>query len=59
MLSLETVTICFTFFNANFLKMFLIGLILNGSCSVMIVGVFVNFPAMSANRPLAGFQRWT
>ena len=34
------------------------GFILNGSCSVVIVGVFVLFPARSANRPLAGFHTW-
>jgi len=51
--------ICLTEFMANFLKKFLIGLILNGSCSVIIVGVFVDFPASRAKRPLAGFQRWT
>ena len=42
----------------DFLIVFLIGLSLNGSCSVVMIGVFVLFPASRANLPLAGFQTW-
>jgi len=39
--------------------MSLIGLSRNGSCSVIMTGVFVRFAARNAKRPLAGFQTCT
>ena len=58
MFCFETVMIFCAFLRRDFLIVFLIGLSLNGSCSVVMIGVLVRFPARYAKRPLAGFQTW-